>query len=281
MSLRDKHKTRDEAFQKLAVKLAMEARKMPSDFGLNDDRLFYTHGNAPVGGRHRDSDVLDNSNHEVILKALREQFPEQDGVETVEVGRYGHWAVGWCETIVVPLFRSGIWCKECGWHHWDERDGYNPAAEKHFRDFGGEHTSAKACDYDTLQFEMLSEPWLACVEWYLALQDYPIADEDAFSEAEATAEVESWDSYGRSEFERKLKRMFPEHDEFIDEVEAEILHDVWKGHLDQGNSHSESSGFYFAFDYEMKGLTFEQFSAWVAEARSRQSAKQAAPSTPV
>jgi hypothetical protein len=46
-------------------------------------------------GRHRDSDSVSRSNFEVALEALGGES------ETVLVARASHWAVGWCETLLV------------------------------------------------------------------------------------------------------------------------------------------------------------------------------------
>jgi len=49
---------------------------------------------APVG-RNRDSDILDESNFEAALKQLGGES------DTVEVHRFGHWACGWFEILLV------------------------------------------------------------------------------------------------------------------------------------------------------------------------------------
>ena len=49
---------------------------------------------APVG-QNRDSGPLDQSNFRVVLKDLGDES------ETVEVHRFGHWACGWFEIIIV------------------------------------------------------------------------------------------------------------------------------------------------------------------------------------
>jgi len=49
---------------------------------------------APVG-QTRDSGCLDKSNFRVVLKDLGDES------ETVEVHRFGHWACGWFEIIIV------------------------------------------------------------------------------------------------------------------------------------------------------------------------------------
>lgn len=63
------------------------------------------HGDLPLGeswaltfGHSRDSDLLEESNWETILKDLEERFPND-----VEAIRFGHWAVGWVEELAVRV----------------------------------------------------------------------------------------------------------------------------------------------------------------------------------
>jgi hypothetical protein len=46
-------------------------------------------------GRHRDSDILSNSNFDCALRELGGES------ETVIIARAGHWAVGWVESILI------------------------------------------------------------------------------------------------------------------------------------------------------------------------------------
>lgn len=54
----------------------------------------------PFCGQHRDSRALDRSNHQVALEALEALS------DAVHVEGTRHWAVGWTDTIVVPLTES-------------------------------------------------------------------------------------------------------------------------------------------------------------------------------
>lgn len=51
-------------------------------------------------GRHRDSDVLTNSNFEVALQTLAD-LPTFDDDSSRSAIREGHWAVGWVEWIAI------------------------------------------------------------------------------------------------------------------------------------------------------------------------------------
>lgn len=62
-------------------------------------------GDLPLGetwaltfGHHRDSDLLEESNWDTILKDLEERFPSD-----VEAVRFGHWGVGWVEELAVRV----------------------------------------------------------------------------------------------------------------------------------------------------------------------------------
>lgn len=51
---------------------------------------------------HRDSDILDVSNYRCIAKEL-----DNNGFsESYEFARASHWAVGWVETIVIPVYET-------------------------------------------------------------------------------------------------------------------------------------------------------------------------------
>lgn len=90
-------------------------------------------------GRCRDSDILDNSNFEVMLERLGGES------ETVVVNHCGHWAVGWVESIMIH------------------------------------ESDLKAL---TIANEIMAD-----------LKNYPVLDEDAFSEAES----ESYSEYAKQE----------------------------------------------------------------------------------
>ena len=69
-----------------------------------------------VIGRHRDSDILAESNFHTVLTELQrlEPWPEvedNDGnmVDAVQVHNFGHWAVGWVESIYIhESYREGL-----------------------------------------------------------------------------------------------------------------------------------------------------------------------------
>jgi hypothetical protein len=90
-------------------------------------------------GRHRDSDLLTESNFDAALKALGGES------ETVVVNRCSHWAVGWVESIMI--------------HESD------------------------------------SKALAIADELAAALSDYPVLDEDDFSNREFEAVLAFWDGW--------------------------------------------------------------------------------------
>lgn len=103
--------------------------------------------------RTRDSDALTRSNFEVFLKALRE-LPEVLVDDTENADRYD-----WSAVDSVYVVQESHWA--CGWIDWVAIHPSNEAAMK-------------------LADEMLC-----------AISDYPVLDEDHFSELE-TNEIEEW-----------------------------------------------------------------------------------------
>lgn len=85
---------------------------------------------GPVG-RTRDSDALERSNWEVVtadLLALARELP--DGRETVEIHRFGHWAVGWIEEVVISPDAPDALAAAQGWAA--RLDRYPVADEEHY-----------------------------------------------------------------------------------------------------------------------------------------------------
>jgi hypothetical protein len=74
---------------------AIERWTRPSDFGTYVDDWFYTNKAFVFLSRHRDSDLLTESNFECGLAAVGGES------DTVQIVREGHWAVGWVEWIAI------------------------------------------------------------------------------------------------------------------------------------------------------------------------------------
>ena len=120
------------------------------------------------GGVHRDSDALARSNNRVILRDLAEVDP--DGTDH-SVERFGHWAVGWVEEIIV---RPGTLAAKCA-EEWDAALADYPIADE--TDFSNEeHEDAletwRNCYNDRERLAYIRENWSQfeqCkAEWYPA-----------------------------------------------------------------------------------------------------------------
>ena len=136
----------------------------PPNLGLDSESVAYrTH--APVLGQHRDSEALERSNYTVVSTDLLGRFgskvsahaPACEAVGTdwdalpcdcppdVVVETFRHWAVGWTESLLVRVDA----------HRVRPTDLLEP-----------------------------TEAWLEAVEWLEALEAYPVADEDHYSQLE-------------------------------------------------------------------------------------------------
>lgn len=82
-----------EALAKQAVKVS---RKLPY-WEPRDGSDVYNW--TSLVGKHRDSGLLDISNFEVISEDVQKRFPDD-----VEVVRFGHWAVGWVDELMVRVY---------------------------------------------------------------------------------------------------------------------------------------------------------------------------------
>lgn len=74
---------------------AIERWTRPDNFAAWNDSWVYSDKCFVFLGRHRDSDVLTESNFECGLKAIGGES------ETVKIVRESHWAVGWVEWIAI------------------------------------------------------------------------------------------------------------------------------------------------------------------------------------
>jgi len=92
--------------------------------------------------QNRDSNALDRSNFAVVSEDMLSRFPED-----CEVMRFGHWACGWVESLIVRVLKTD----------------YKPSMP---------------VDWE------FADAFEAIVEWSNALADYPIADEMHYSATE-------------------------------------------------------------------------------------------------
>lgn len=85
-------KLSDQEYVKYTKALVSTAKKLPYDDGPPRE------GWGDLVGRHRDSDILEVSNFEVIEADLTKRFPDD-----VETASFGHFAVGWVEELLVRV----------------------------------------------------------------------------------------------------------------------------------------------------------------------------------
>lgn len=115
---------------------------------------------VPVG-QNRDSRELETSNFAAALEILGGES------ETVEVHRFGHWACGWYEIIIVDPSREA-------------------------------------------EVEAIEN----------RLENYPVLDEDDFSNREHEAYLEDWQNWACSDFISGLKNEFDLQDSTVDFLEG-------------------------------------------------------------
>lgn len=130
---------------------AKKALEYPDNYA-GDGILYVTHGATLM--RHRDSDVLQESNYAValrVLKAVRDTGTD-DLTPDVYEQRASHWAVGWVDTIGVRVY-----------------------------DAAGEFTPA----------------WREACTLRGSLEDYPVLDDEDYSERERDAVEADWPDYWR------------------------------------------------------------------------------------
>jgi hypothetical protein len=88
---------RESALEMSLEQAAKKALKRPSDFFTSDDRIGTTHGFTI--SVHRDSDILGQSNWEVIKDDMLERFPDD-----VFVHSSTHWVHGWMDQLAVRVY---------------------------------------------------------------------------------------------------------------------------------------------------------------------------------
>lgn len=88
-------------YEENIIKCANDALQKPDDFGYwGPEDTFVTWGFCGID-KHRDSDILQTSNFEVITNDLMKRFPEDFRIEG-----YGHWAVGHIDRLVCRVLKS-------------------------------------------------------------------------------------------------------------------------------------------------------------------------------
>lgn len=103
-------------------------------------------------------------------------------------------------------------------------------------------------------------------EFLDALEDYPLADEDAHSRLEMEAQDEAWENWARHEFETEIEQKFD--GEFSSEMDREALFELFRKACDESNTYWENESgdsMYIDMDRvvtavraeDLEGLSFE------------------------
>lgn len=128
-------------------------------------------------GRNRNSDLLTESNWDCALERLGGES------ETVQIIRFGHWACGWIEYLCVREF------------HPDQKDRtQNP---------------------DLVNFGR-SDAYIEAQEIEKELENYPVLDEDEFSEREHDEAQRVWKEFYDVSERVAYVRDNPDHFDFVD-----------------------------------------------------------------
>lgn len=117
-------------------------------------------------GRHRDSDTLDNSNFESVLKAL--DYAKFELNEDYRVEGSNHWLVGWTDTLMVRAL-------QCKCEDWDNAMIVG--------DPKTEYWHCETCG-DEFGAEGIRPVYREAMEYRARLEDYPIFDEEDFTRRE-------------------------------------------------------------------------------------------------
>ena len=120
--------------------LTIAARDVRS-FATSDERL--NRGGwemALVGGVHRDSDAIDQSNARVLLRRLAAVDPDDTAHDTM---RASHWAVGWYDHLIVDPSNAAVMAVLADAR--EELDGYPILDEMDWSDLECELHADGAC----------------------------------------------------------------------------------------------------------------------------------------
>lgn len=156
-------------------KYAAQALQKPEDFGYwGYDDMFLTWGFTGID-KNDASDLLEQSNFEVISKQLMEEYPDDFRIET-----YKHWAVNSVDRLVCRILKepgeivnlniTDAFRTAMDWHN--ELDNYAIADEEHYlkMEFDYAIELIKDMDSDLLQLiNTESEDWAEDIYYQLTM----------------------------------------------------------------------------------------------------------------
>lgn len=206
-----------------------EYRKQP-DFGCSVDESRDSWLIAPVSNS-RDADTLTRSNWRTVVADMERIDPNgdtDDDAASWEIHRFGHWACGWVEILIVRP-----------------------------------DTSAAA----------------AALEWRDALENYPVASEEDFSQLESDDAAESWEEWGADDFRRAIRDKFrdvaPAVCDAIDDADADALREFMRELFPNYEYEFDSGGCNFPISQAVDNLGRDELARFAWSQRSRQGAAAA------
>jgi hypothetical protein len=95
------------------------------------------------------------------------------------------------------------------------------------------------------------------IEFFAALEDYPIADEDHHSNLEMETTNEEWENWAAGDFARELEKLFPNVD--LEDVDKDEFRSFFEDVREAANEYweSEGMGMYISVERVANKATFE------------------------
>ena len=220
------------------VKMAKQALERPSDFGwFGDDEMFITWGlTGPVNVINSD-DVLDESNFEVFKKLAAEKFGDAstgDMGPHFDVVGIKHWAVGSMDQITTQVVKT---------------DCAHPYLLSTVMD------QYRYGNTDWLEEDDLTDEFKFVCDILIGLRDdYPVLDDDDYSERRYNAAYDAFVNYGLP-FE-------VDHNK-VDDI-IEVLHDEFNVYIDEDVPISDDDIYLAAYLAKAEDREFagEEWEAW-------------------
>lgn len=142
-------------------------------------------GWAQVASKHRDSDQLEISNYETMLKHYTEKYELN---EDYRVEGSSHWLVGWTDCILVRAL-------QCECEDWEDAS---------FRLLAGNLWECESCYRGGTTLGMLRPIFIDAYDFACRLEDYPVLDEEDFSLREYEDMMEYLEQEVGEEYAHKL-----------------------------------------------------------------------------
>lgn len=197
----------------ISVDEALKESLTPPDHYYGAITDLVRQGWAQVAGIHRDSDVLSMSNWETMLSHYREKYSDED----FRIEGSSHWLVGWSDCLLVRAL-------DCG------------CEDSEIADFSyttvplDNETTGKAWYCWTCEQEATIQPIFEdAMEFAERLENYPVLDEEDFSERENNELMEYLEQeVGEADVQDLAEYLFDQHSVCnVDDVSQAMI-DAWK-----------------------------------------------------